>query len=1099
MSVKLQPNQLLQQQIKGRFLPISMHSRSEIALTFNAVDQQTQQPVILKYYQGHSHHDIQDSIQRGVMSHAQLRSQQVVPIIDFGIHSSYGGVWCVQQQQAHHNLTRFVRSKSKLDSYTVCQILLSLSDALYILHKDKKVHGNLKPNNVFISMANDTPQTLISDVLGAGITGVHKKSSGRFTYNDPSFFTYEQASGKEIGLQTDIGVLGLLGYFMLTGNMPFEGRTTDKVLTSVIIGSGRLKLKTNEITGDAKQVNQLARIVTECLAKQMTARPKDLDTLAQALRFALESGAPTESAQQQGIGGYSSSNLMNQANSLQSPLTSTISGPPTMIPNSFVSQTIGFDAITDEMLNQFQSAQNSSSVEHVLAPSASVSDLQINTPSTRATSSTLQPKVMIPEPPPEWIEHVKNERNSQSDDLDISLLDQDESVSSSLIAPLFTPTPHTSTLHGILPIQSTTSTVLGTPKIDLPNIDGSRFTPHEPTPSEQNVVVQESRSSHALSSSDQISGSVSTEGDHSLSLEGGWGDMSSWGGLEDNPQNIKSSETPLDIADLSFHDLNINDTEKPLSIDAPHDEEGHTLLVPSGSSTLPNISDLMEGIELDSMGSESGDEVVGPEEQTLFVSVNSLSPESTQASEDSRKIDFAHVDDLDLDVLFEQAAQDLLQDQGEVSQVNQMVGETTLHIDREIRKVAEELDRIAEGPTSLSSSGERFSPETNSDDLGSDRHAGHHTEAQDDVINVDPQSAMSMILNTPDMSDDSIPEFTALKEIKDIEIGGAGASVGAANQQAYFDIQQELASPSSGRDHFETQIENTQLEHQKLEESFPDVPAWRSLIALKDQPEQLNQALLSISLPLSGQLLPFSQFQLEISSKEREEGFFVPAPMIPIPHIPVVSHLIEQDDLSNNVSGLWSGVHTPALSSPAVSTPSIQVGKPISQTQSSHPVINVVIFIATIAFIGGGVMFMNGMNLSDLSILIGLEGTPEVNQTLKPLQRPLQPTRIQKSSAPEALEINSNPSNPSKTPNSIEKPAQDRSPDSRPKPGLKSSSPKLPKTSSTSNKRRGKRPSKKASNISRKNKTKPRKEKTNSRKERRRKRKSKNSPLKDVF
>ena len=38
-------------------------------------------------------------------------------------------------------------------------------------------------------------------------------------------------------------------------------------------------------------------------------------------------------------------------------------------------------------------------------------------------------------------------------------------------------------------------------------------------------------------------------------------------------------------------------------------------------------------------------------------------------------------------------------------------------------------------------------------------------EVQDDVINVDSQSAMNMILNTPDMSDDSIPALTALKEI----------------------------------------------------------------------------------------------------------------------------------------------------------------------------------------------------------------------------------------------------------------------------------------------------------------------------------------------
>ena len=150
MSTKLQPHLLLQQQIKGRFLPTSLNHRSEVALTFSAMDQQNRRPVILKYYQQNEHREIQDQIQRGVMSHAQLRSDYIVPLIDFGVHGQHGGVWCVLGREESPNLTRFVKMKDGLDCHTTCDLLIGLCEALAPLHTEGKIHGNLKPNNIFI-------------------------------------------------------------------------------------------------------------------------------------------------------------------------------------------------------------------------------------------------------------------------------------------------------------------------------------------------------------------------------------------------------------------------------------------------------------------------------------------------------------------------------------------------------------------------------------------------------------------------------------------------------------------------------------------------------------------------------------------------------------------------------------------------------------------------------------------------------------------------------------------------------------------------------------------------------------------------------------
>ena len=1068
MSLKLQPNQLLQQQIKGRFLPVSTHSRSEVALTFNAVDQQTQQPVILKYYQGHDHREIQDLIQRGVMLHAQLRSQQVVPIIDFGIHTSFGGVWCVQQKQDYPNLTRFVRTKNQLDSHTTCQILLSLCEALRILHRDDKLHGNLKPNNVFISTAQGAHQTLISDILGAGVNGVHKKTSGRFTFNDPSFFTYEQASGKDVGLQTDIGVLGLLGYFMLTGRMPFEGRTTDKVLTAVIIGSGRLKLNISELTGDTKQLSHLTRIISECLAKQRATRPKGLDSLAQALQIALDSGQPTAtSAPPPDVITTTAQSLMGAQTSLNSALTSTLAGSPSITGThpSFnplmAGQTIGFDAITDDVLNTLKSERETPApATSQSAPIDLRSTLPLNTTPSRVTSST-SPPVMIPEPPQEWLEQTASNLRSA-----LPTLEREEShntsLSSSLIAPLITPSPHESSQAVALSTQSSNATVLGTPKVELP-----------PPPDQSHSPARD----EVISISNQDVNAQS--GDHALNLKDGWGDMSAWGGLDGGSNIPLSDKSPQEISEIDFE---YDDTAKPEPISAAPDEEQPTIL--SG-----NIKDLIDDIELDSSGRISAEGAEALEEQTIIISSSSI-----QGSQGSPRLDLDQVDDLDLDLLFEQAAQDLLQDQSlspdqaTSPELSAPAEEHTINIDLEIHQVAEELDRRAV----------KYSAGTR-DQVEKDWIFDHPTDIQDEPIDIDPQSPLGMIL-TPDISGDSIPALSEVKGARDIEVGGAESHLAPT----YLDPSQER-SPSAGRDFIETQLENTHLEHQKLEESFPDIPEWRSLIALKDQPEKLNQALLSISLPLSGQLLPFSHFQLEISGQEREEGFFVAAPAIPVPHIPVVSHHLGQDDLADDVSGLWSDVHDAlpaALVTPAVSAPPVQVGKPITQPKSANPLINIIVFFALIALIGGVMMFMNGMNLSDLSMLMGSESATEFNQDARrtrPISKRLSPQPSDQSLIDIEIELTSD-STPAKIEATAPSPSTQALNEASPRSSIQSKRDTRRETQRDQKRdtRRKMKRAKKRTPQSRAPRKETTKKQTKSRKNKRRRRRD-SSPLKEVF
>jgi serine/threonine-protein kinase len=279
------PRELINQPIKGHYTPTELMNRSEISFTYKARDTRSQQEVILKYYLPLAHTELQEQLMDALRFQASHRGPRLVPVVDFGPHAASGGAWVVTERLRHPNLLRYVRSETKLTPEKVVAILSALCDALEGLHSGGSAHANLKPTNIFINDRGEARSVRVSDAMGAGLCGVHKLQGEPVTFNDPTFFTYEQAAGREVTLSTDIGALGLLGYFMLTGNFPFEGRTTDKVLASVIINSGRLKLNPEEFQGGSTALGEaLASLLKSCFAKSASKRPASLSALSSSLQ-----------------------------------------------------------------------------------------------------------------------------------------------------------------------------------------------------------------------------------------------------------------------------------------------------------------------------------------------------------------------------------------------------------------------------------------------------------------------------------------------------------------------------------------------------------------------------------------------------------------------------------------------------------------------------------------------------------------------------------------------------------------------------------------------------------------------------------------------
>ena len=1076
MSTKLQPHLLLQQQIKGRFLPTSLNHRSEVALTFSAMDQQTRRPVILKYYQKSEHREIQDQIQRGVMSHAQLRSDYTVPLIDFGVHGQYGGVWCVLSREESSSLTRFVKMKDSLDCNTTCEILIGLCEALAPLHTEGKIHGNLKPNNIFVKdRLVSGLQVLISDILGANICGVHKVNGQRVTYNDPSFFTYEQASGKEINQQTDLGALGLISYFMLNGELPFQGRTNDKILTSVIISSGRIKVKEDNIKGSLAQKSKLANLINQCLAKQGSDRPKNLEEFKNSL---------------QEIRGLEQAkdDTLNSSLSALSQLEDASFSLPNLTPNHSLmnplgfGHTLSFDAISDQSLNQVQ-AQSTLGQSSRSLPS---------TPSSPVSSSSLKAsltgshKAIITAPP----EGFEAESFDSLESFPSGTYDAEQT----LMAAPHSFTGDSVTMMGGLSFdqikdlqsmdisaEAEEADLIGVSD-HIPNASGfssdHSFT-EDTRPLSTDELVQLGLRNHEPALSDQ-------------SAED-WGDLNNWNGVESESDTVIKTVDALGLSqvDQAIEDLEVDELELDMLLEQAasaleNEEFRHVGVSSKGVPQYPSDPDTLSSADMHNLDWNQrstlfNQALVIPEIQEQAEAISDGLQAQVQQNGIDRNVgfkqDLSHLDltakvelpdaiknltpSESLSYRFEESSHglkaleptDLQQVSDSVKPTGKSIGVSSFDLPELFSSPATSITH--ERVTDEFEFTERFEVPSNIDDLGIEDFA---------VKGAKPSGVFPII---EEFGVGQTHHETALPKVRTDAIGGA----------EYSSAIQEL---------------DTQLEFQRPEEIFPDIPEWRSLVDLKDHPIALSKALLSIPLPLSGQLLPFSQFQLEIEGKEHEEGFFIAGRQTNT-HIPVVLEPEALDALQES-NVVWEPVEQ--NKSESLRDPIVTVNN--EQSSVSKTLLNLLLLVLVLGLTTFGLMQTSGLSLQDLNDLLTggvnhqVVSRPNRSLNLNPIAKPAQPKADQTQELPSVPSIvdPTNQEDHLSQSNSAETEQVQARSELKPKPAPKR---KVPKRSKTKRKRSK---SKSAKGLAKK---KTAKNKKSSRKRSKKRRRKKKSAIKDPF
>lgn len=217
---------------------------------------------------------------RSARAASTLRGDNVVNVLDHGEWN--GAPFVVTEFLDGEDLATRLRRVGTLDPRQTYRIVTQVATALGRAHKANIVHGDLKPEQIFLARG---PAREVVKVLDFGTAEPQSEIRvdratrvGSFA-GMPEYLSPEQALGKPIDLRSDLWSLAAIAYRCLTGHAPFESDSHAELLAR--IGSDRiptLRDKNPELSEDLEPWCKRA------LARDRSERFQTAAALADAMR-----------------------------------------------------------------------------------------------------------------------------------------------------------------------------------------------------------------------------------------------------------------------------------------------------------------------------------------------------------------------------------------------------------------------------------------------------------------------------------------------------------------------------------------------------------------------------------------------------------------------------------------------------------------------------------------------------------------------------------------------------------------------------------------------------------------------------------------------
>src|SRR3954463_2281804 len=217
-----------QEALAGRYSLERELGRGGMGVVYLAREVRLDRPVAIKLLPPElaAQDRLRDRFLREARTAARLSHPYIVPI--HAVDEAGDFVFYVMAYVDGETLAQRVAARGPLAAADATRIMREVAWALAYAHAQGVVHRDIKPANILLEKG--TERAMVTDFGIARAIHTPGETAVGELLGTPEYMSPEQAAGEALDGRSDLYSLGIVGYYALTGQLPFSANNAHAIL-----------------------------------------------------------------------------------------------------------------------------------------------------------------------------------------------------------------------------------------------------------------------------------------------------------------------------------------------------------------------------------------------------------------------------------------------------------------------------------------------------------------------------------------------------------------------------------------------------------------------------------------------------------------------------------------------------------------------------------------------------------------------------------------------------------------------------------------------------------------------------------------------------